>query len=113
MTWKQGFVLETIQLDQNHISYLVVADSPQRSWMISCVYAPHTLQCRSAFWSHLTNLDNSFGGARHLLGDFNAILSFADKCGGRSFGSTSHNDFSDFVRSNALVDLGFVGNKFT
>jgi exonuclease III len=113
VTWKQGFVLETIQLDQNHISCLVVAHSPQSSWMISCVYAPHTLLSRNAFWSQLSNLGNSFGGAWLLLGDFNAILSPADKCGGRSFGSTSHHDFADFVHSNGLVDLGFVGNKFT
>jgi hypothetical protein len=105
--------LETIHLDQNHISCLVVADSPQSSWMISCVYAPPTLLSRNAFWSHLSNLGNSFGGAWLLLGDFNAILSSADKCGGRSFGSTSHHDFADFIHSNGLVDLGFVGNKFT
>jgi hypothetical protein len=25
---------------------------------------------------------------------------------------SSHNEFTDFVNSNALVDLGFVGNRF-
>lgn len=30
---------------------------------------------------------------------------------GRS--SPAHFDFLDFVHSNALIDLGFVGNKFT
>ena len=48
-----------------------------------------------------------------MLGDFNAILSAVEKCGGHSFGSSSHFDFVDFVQSNALVDLGFLGNKFT
>jgi hypothetical protein len=48
-----------------------------------------------------------------LLGDFNSILSSSEKSGGRCFGSSSHNDFADFVHSNALVDLGFVGNRFT
>jgi hypothetical protein len=42
-----------------------------------------------------------------------SILFPFKKSGGRSFGSSSHNDFVDFVHSNALVDLGFVGNKFT
>jgi hypothetical protein len=113
VTWKQGFILETIQLDQNHISCLEVADSPQHSWIISCVYVPHTLLSQSAFWSHLSNLGNSFGGAWLLLGDFNVILSSADKCGGHSFGSTSRNNFAYFVHFYAPVDLGFVGNKFT
>ena len=38
--------------------------------------------------------------------------SLSEKNGGRDFGS-SHGNFVDLVHSNALVDLGFVGNKFT
>jgi hypothetical protein len=48
-----------------------------------------------------------------LRGDFNGILSSADKVGGQNFGLASHFDFHDFVHSNALIDMGFVGNKFT
>ena len=97
VTWKQGFVLEPIRLDANHISCLVVSTPPLCSWMISCVYVPPSIQNRSGFWSKLTYLGNSFGGPWLLLGDFNAILSSSEKCGGRSFGSTSHLDFADFV----------------
>jgi hypothetical protein len=77
------------------------------------VYAPRTVQNRFALWSNLSTLGNPFNGHWLLLSDFNAILSAADKCGGRSFGSTSHLDFVDFMQTNALVDLGFVGNNFT
>lgn len=58
-------------------------------------------------------LGNSFGGAWLLIGDFNSILSPFEKCGGCPFGYVSHLDFLDFVHSNSLVDLGFVGNRFT
>ena len=105
--------MDFVCLDQHHISCMVVYDPPQCSWLISCVYAPYTVQNCFALWSNLSALGNSFSGARLLLGDFNAILSSIDKCGGRSFGSTSHMDFVDFVQTNALVDLGFVGNNFT
>jgi exonuclease III len=113
VTWKQGLVLQPIRIDQNQISCLVTSHPAPCSWMISCVYAPHTSTSRSIFWSELAQLGNSFGGAWLLLGDFNAILSSVEKCGGRRFGSSSHSDFVDFVHSNALVDLGYVGNKFT
>jgi hypothetical protein len=113
VTWKLGFSSELLCLDQNHISCMVVSDPSPCSWLISCVYAPHTMQERNIFWANLTSLGSSFGGPWLLLGDFNAILSSVDKRGGRSFGSTSHFDFVDFVHSNALVDLGFVGNKFS
>jgi hypothetical protein len=71
------------------------------------------LQWRLDFWSFLSDLGTSFRGAWLLLGDFNSILSPSEKCGGHDFGSSSHNEFTDFVNSNALVDLGFVGNRFT
>jgi exonuclease III len=113
VTWKFGFTLDPVRLDQNHISCMVVSDPPLCSWLISCVYAPHTVHNRFALWSNLSELGNSVNGPWLLLGDFNAILSAADKCGGRSFGNASHLDFVDFVNTNALVDLGFVGNNFT
>jgi hypothetical protein len=47
------------------------------------------------------------------MGDFNSVLSSTEKSGGRSFGSSSQDDFADFMQFNALVDLGFFGNKFT
>jgi hypothetical protein len=71
------------------------------------------LQWRLDFWSFLSDLGTSFRGAWLLLGDFNSILSPSEKCGGHDFGSSSHNELTDFVNSNALVDLGFVGNRFT
>jgi hypothetical protein len=43
VTWKTGFSLEPICIDQNHITCLVISDPPLSSWLISCVYAPHSL----------------------------------------------------------------------
>jgi exonuclease III len=81
LTWKQGIVLDLFQMDQNHISCLVSSDTSASSWMISCIYAPHTSMLRSAFWSNLTALGASFGGPWLLLGDFNSILSPLRKVG--------------------------------
>jgi hypothetical protein len=58
-------------------------------------------------------MGNSFGCPWLFLGDFNSILSPAEKFSGHPFGSLSHRHFEDFVHSNALIDLGFNGNKFT
>jgi hypothetical protein len=77
------------------------------------MYAPYTSQRRSNFLSYLSKLGNFFGGAWLLLGDFNFILSSSKKSGGHAFGNSGHKAFADFVHFNALVDLGFVGNRFT
>jgi exonuclease III len=81
--------------------------------MFSYVYAPHLISERSDFWTRMSELGNSIGGAWLLMGDFNSILFSSENSGGSSFGSPSHLEFLDFVHSNALVDLSFVGNRFT
>ncbi|XP_059437358.1 uncharacterized protein LOC132170396 [Corylus avellana] len=113
LSWKGGVDIEPVRLDKNNISCIVYSDPQYSPWLFSGVYAPPNGQRRSEFWHCLESLGNSFGGAWLLLGDFNSILSASEKSGGRVFGSSSHNDFVDFVNYNALVDLGFVGNKFT
>jgi hypothetical protein len=66
-----------------------------------------------SFWTRMSKLGNSFGGAWLLMGGFNFVLSFFEKSGGRSFGSPTQLEFLDFVHSNALIDLSFVGNCYT
>jgi hypothetical protein len=111
--WEDGVDVEPVRIDKNCISCLVYSDPPSNPWLFSGVYAPHNSQRRVDFWNSLASLGNSFGGAWLLLGEFNSILSSFEKSGGRAFGSTAHSDFVDFVNFNALIDLGFVGNKFT
>jgi hypothetical protein len=113
IAWKHGVDIEPIQQDSNPISCLVYSDPPHSPWLLTCVYAPHTYQRCSDFWEFLSDMGNSFGGPWLLLGDFNLILSSVEKFGGRPFGSLSHRHFEDFVHSNALIGLGFSGNKFT
>ncbi|XP_062155309.1 uncharacterized protein LOC133863383 [Alnus glutinosa] len=113
LTWKDGVDLELVKLDSHSICCLVFSEPLSTPWMFSFVYAPHLISEMFDFWTRMSELGNSFGGAWLLMGDFNYVLSFFEKSGGRSFGSPSHLEFLDFVHSNALVDLGFVGNRYT
>jgi exonuclease III len=113
LAWKQGVDIEPVRLDRNCIACLVYSDPSHCPWLFFGIYTPHTSQRREMFWSILSSLGNSYGGAWLLLGDFNSILSAAEKSGGREFGSASYGNFVDFVHSYALVDLGFVRNKYT
>jgi hypothetical protein len=113
LAWKNGVDVEPVHLDRNCIACLVYSNPTHCPWLFSGIYAPHNSQSRDIFWSELSAMGNSYGGAWLLLGDFNSILSAAEKSGSREFGTSSHGNFIDFVNYNALVDLGFVGNKFT
>jgi exonuclease III len=113
LTWKVGVDVEPVRLDKRCISCVVYSGPSVCPWLVSCIYAPASPSGRHEFWPFLFELGNSFGGPWLLMGDFNSVLSPAEKSGGRSFGSSSQGDFADFVQFNALVDLGFFGNKFT
>lgn len=47
------------------------------------------------------------------MGDFNDILSLADKQGGRVGVLSTSSGLSHFMQIMGFVDLGFVGSKFT
>lgn len=48
-----------------------------------------------------------------IVGDFNTVLSQANKLGGRPVVSSSTKGFRQFVEDMALIDMGFVNSKFT
>jgi hypothetical protein len=63
LAWKDGVEIELVRIDKNCISCLVYSDPPNKPWLFSGVYAPHTSQRRADFWNSLAALGNSFGGA--------------------------------------------------
>ncbi|XP_059446389.1 uncharacterized protein LOC132177930 [Corylus avellana] len=113
LTWKAGVDVEHVRLDKRCISCLLFSAPSVCPWLVSCIYAPASFSGCHDFWPFLSDLGNSFGGPWLLKGDFNSVLSPAEKSGGCNFGSSSQGEFVDFVQYNALVDLGFFGNKFT
>jgi hypothetical protein len=113
VAWKMGTDIEPVFLNNHQISFLVYSDPTSSPWLASCVHAPYIWGLRRGFWQDLSRVGKRFGGPWMLIGDFNAILSSAEKKGGRLFGSSSHSLFGNFVQENGLVDLGFSGNPFT
>jgi hypothetical protein len=103
LAWKNGVDVEPVRLDRNCIACLVYSDPTHCPWLFSGIYAPPNSQSRDIFWFELSAMGNSFGGAWLLLGDFNSILSAAEKSGGREFGTSSHGNFVDFVNYNVVM----------
>jgi hypothetical protein len=110
---KFGFEAEQVALSNHRISLLVHSDPPSSSWLVTCAHAPSAWNDRGNFWFDVENIGQRFRGPWLLIGNFNAIISSAEKKGGRNFGSPSHNVFVDFVHCNGLTDLGYSGNPFT
>lgn len=48
-----------------------------------------------------------------IIGDFNEILHEKEKWGGNQFNASKAKACLDFIASSNLIDLGYVGPKFT
>ncbi|KAB1227298.1 hypothetical protein CJ030_MR1G016844 [Morella rubra] len=66
-----------------------------------------------AFWRDLALEAANFKGPWLCTGDFNSIVSYEDKQGGRDFASSSVGDLRLFMNQNGLIDLGLMGLPYT
>ncbi|XP_039130843.1 uncharacterized protein LOC120267217 [Dioscorea cayenensis subsp. rotundata] len=95
------------------MSLNLVVSSAEGSWILSVIYNSQVISYHRLLWRTLAGVNNI-----HLpwllAGDFNAVLSVHDFKGGTS-NSYDYKSrlFSNFVNSANLLDLGFVGSRFT
>jgi endonuclease/exonuclease/phosphatase (EEP) superfamily protein YafD len=86
---KLGTDAEPIALNNHQISFLIYSAPASQPWLVTCAHAPSTWHDRSPFWKDIEEVGARFLGPKLLIGDFNAVLSPAEKFGGRDFGSSS------------------------
>lgn len=59
-------------------------------WQLTLVYSPPTYHMRRDFWDSLDGIGRAFSGPWLVIGDFNFVLTSADKRGGQAaVGSSS------------------------
>jgi hypothetical protein len=112
---KFGFEAKHVALSNHQISFLVHSDPPSASWLVTCAHAPSAWNDHGNFWFDVENIGQRFRGPWLLISDFNAILSSAEKKGGRNFGSPSHNVFVDFVHCNGtwvILETPLLGRVY-
>ena len=89
---------------------IVIAEGSQ-FWVLTVVYASPNPAVRNSMWGYLNTTRRCFKGPWVVMGDFNEIVSSDEKRGGR--GCFSKIGFSDWISDNRLLDMGFIGQKFT
>ncbi|BFG33690.1 hypothetical protein CerSpe_199640 [Prunus speciosa] len=83
----------------------------QASWLFSAIYASPCSKKRDQLWEYLQFVAGCHQMPWLLAGDFNEMLHIDEKLGG-----VPHNrikGFKSWVDGNDMVDLGFIGPKFT
>ena len=83
------------------------------SWILSPIYASPRLAERRILWDNLSQVAQLHNLSWLLLGDFNEVQSSDDKLGGRCVNLNRALEFKACLDSCNLLDLGFLGPKFT
>lgn len=95
------------------MSLNLVITSTKGSWILTVVYNSQIVSSQRLLWFTLAGI-NRICLPWLIFGDFNAILSTDDFKGGASNSYIFKSRFfSNFVNSNNLMDIGFVGPRFT
>ncbi len=113
LAWKIGVDIEVTVTNQSIINVLIFSELEYHPWMLTLVHGPLSKYGRIPFWDHLNKIAAAFLSPWLCCGDFNCIVSQAEKKGGRSFVESSKEELRNFLGNCNLIDLGFKGNSFT
>ncbi|XP_008782101.1 uncharacterized protein LOC103701716 [Phoenix dactylifera] len=113
VTWAQG----PCKVDIFHVCtqevIMVISEGSMRPWVFAAVYASTDFRVRRILWEEVSQLI-SLDYPMLVAGDFNCITDPSEKMGGRPFTyERKITEFQDFLTSTGLIDLGFLGPRYT
>lgn len=94
------------------VSNLSLKD-PKGNWRFIGIYGNPCTEKQSESWKLMERLHNLMDIPWLVGGDFNEIISDAEKNGGARRRDTQMQAFRDMIDSCALIDLGYSGDHFT
>nr|XP_011457336.1 PREDICTED: uncharacterized protein LOC105349397 [Fragaria vesca subsp. vesca] len=106
----QQVKLEVVDSNFQSITSLVT-ESSNKQWFFTTVYANPDHALREELWVYLDAFNSRCTIPWLITGDFNELISDADKQGGRAV--LGGGSFASWVDRNYLIDLGYIGADFT
>ena len=110
--WKKGLEVDVKSSSLNHVDVLINKNK-EDGWRFTGLYGEPLTQQRMELWNLLRNLQGRFSVPWLCVGDFNEIAKSHEKCGGRLRSYMQMKNFRNVLDECGLMDLGFVGSKFT
>ncbi|XP_042958008.1 uncharacterized protein LOC122293496 [Carya illinoinensis] len=112
--WNNRFKVEIQTFSKFHIHAKVTEEEENvESWWLTGFYGNSDVSKRHESWNLLRTLLVPSDKGWLILGDFNEILSNAEKSGGRDKPDRQMKAFTDVIDECHLHDLGFNGTPFT
>ncbi|GLT69032.1 hypothetical protein SLA2020_412150 [Shorea laevis] len=83
------------------------------NWFFSGIYCRPPFEIRTLFWQELKSMANIISIPWMNIGDFNHILDQSEKFGGNPPSQTRMEAYLNCMNACNMIDLGFIGNRFT
>lgn len=112
MMWKEDVCLDVFKFSKNQIS-AVVTESDGFRWVLTGFYGWPETHDRYKSWALLNHICFLMDGAWMCIDDFNEVLSSTEKQSCRPTPQRQLDAFREALELCNLVDLGFIGYKFT
>ena len=114
LLWNTDKVLvEELAKTKQEIHVEVKVRASKFSWIFFAIYASPRNEDRCILWNNFTKVVELHNKPWVMAGDFNEPLIDEDKFGGRGVSVNRSLAFKDCLEGSNMVDMGFVGPKYT
>ncbi|KAB1225193.1 hypothetical protein CJ030_MR1G016593 [Morella rubra] len=107
------FCFNVLWKSKNLIHMEVEPGGEDPRFFCSLVYGPPVWKEKEGFWLVMRQLAPTDNTPWICIGDFNDLIRSNEKKGGRPTLGSSSRGLQHFMQSMGLVDLGFLGSRFT
>lgn len=112
LLWKNEGACVVIEKHNQYFNFKVENNQVGR-WRIIGFYGCPERERRKELWEILINLASRSSLSWCVIGDFNDMVCTDEKRGGRPHPRSLLVGFEETINDCGLLDLGFVGDKFT
>ncbi|XP_023922453.1 uncharacterized protein LOC112033913 [Quercus suber] len=113
MLWREGVDVRFKSWSHSHIDVVVYGVGGTMPWRASGFYGNPDVRKRYESWELLCSLKNQCDMPWIVFGDFNEITHPEEKLGWLDRDANQMRSFRECLSKCGLVDLGFVGQRFT
>ncbi|XP_028777172.1 uncharacterized protein LOC114733838 [Neltuma alba] len=113
LLWRDCVTVDVLQNHHQFIHTRVSSEPGTPPILFTAVYGSPRPIPRENLWRQLLQIAEGVHSPWILAGDFNATISMNERRGGSRHAQAGCKSFKQFISKSGLIDLGYVGPKFT
>ena len=110
--WNSEIHIHVIKSHPQFI-HMEIETNGQDNWLFTLIYGSPSPQLRKFLWSELSSKKLNLNSPWMLAGDFNVVVSMDEVSNPNNFRHRSNSQFSQWLFDEALIDLGYQGDRLT